>query len=70
MEFIVTQDSPDEVIEVFKELVEGEMDDEDNLRALFNDAMKQVLNSRLPASQQQNLDEHLVKPWKGFLGRR
>ena len=70
MEFIVTQDSPDEVIEVFKELVEGEMDDEDNLRAVFNDVMKQVLNSRLPASQQQNLDEHLVKTWKGFLGRR
>ena len=70
MEFIVTQDSPDEVIEVFKELVEGEMDDEDNLRAVFNDAMKQVLNSRLPASQQQNLDERLVKTWKGFLGRR
>lgn len=70
MEFIVNQDSPDEVIEVFKELVEGEMDDEDNLHAVFNDTMKQTLNSRLPASQQQNLDERLVKTWKGFLGRR
>ena len=45
------------------------MDDEDNLRAVFSDAMKQALNSRLPASQQQNLDERLVKTWKGFLGR-
>ena len=46
------------------------MDDEDNLNPVFNNAMKQALNSRLPASQQQNLDEHLVKTWKGFLGRR
>jgi len=69
IEFIVTQGAPDEVIQVFRELVEGEMDDEDNLNAIFNTAMKQTLNSRLPASQQQNLDEHLVKTWKGFLGR-
>ena len=69
IEFIVNQDAPDKVIEVFRELVEGEMDDEDNLSAVFNNMMAQTLNARLPASQQQNLDEHLVKTWKGFLGR-
>ena len=69
IEFIVNQDAPDEVIEVFRELVEGEMDDEDNLSAVFNNMMAQTLNARLPAGQQQNLDEHLVKTWKGFLGR-
>jgi hypothetical protein len=67
IEFVVNQDAPDEVIQVFRELVEGEMDDEDNLRAVFNNMMKQTLNSRLPAGQQQNLDEHLVKMWKGYL---
>ena len=50
--------------------MQGEMDDEDVLRDVFNNVMKQALNSRLPASQQQNLDERLVKTWKGFLGRR
>ena len=70
IEFIVNQDAPDEVIELFRELVTGDMDDEDRLNNIFNWAMKQTLNARLPASQQKNLDEHLVKTWKGFLGRR
>jgi hypothetical protein len=70
MEFIVNQDTPDEIIELFKELVTGDMDDSDRLSNIFNWTMKQVLNSRLPAGQQKNLDEHLVKTWKGFLGRK
>jgi hypothetical protein len=69
MEFVVNQDAPDAVIELFRELVTGDMDDEDRLRNIFDWAMKQALNARLPASQQQNLDERLVKTWKGFLGR-
>jgi len=44
------------------------MDDEDTLSNLFNWTMKQILNARLPASIQQNLDEHLVRTWKGYLG--
>ena len=39
IEFIVNQDAPDKVIEVFRELVEGEMDDSDNLSAVFNNMM-------------------------------
>jgi len=70
IEFIVNQDTPDAVIEVFRELVTGDMDDEDRLSNIFDWTMKQTLNARLPASQQQNLDEHLVNTWKGFLGRR
>ena len=69
IEFVVNQDAPDEVIEVFRELVEGDMDDEDNLNAVFNNTMAHTLNSRLPASQQKNLDEHLVKTWKSFIGQ-
>jgi len=69
IEFIVTQDTPDQIIELFRELVTGDMDDEDRLNNIFDWTMKQTLNARLPASQQKNLDEHLVKTWKGFLGR-
>jgi hypothetical protein len=67
IEFVVNQDAPDEVIQVFRELVEGEMDDSDNLSAVFNNMMAQTLNARLPAGQQQNLDEHLVRTWKDYL---
>ena len=69
IEFVVTQDTPDEIIELFKELVTGDMDDSDRLSNLFNWAMKQTLNARLPAGQQQNLDERLVRTWKEFIGR-
>ena len=69
VEFVVTQDTPDEIIELFKELVTGDMDDSDALSAVFNNRMKHTLNARLPAGQQQNLDEHFVRTWKGFLGR-
>jgi hypothetical protein len=46
------------------------MDDADNIKAVFNNVMAQVLNSRQPSHTQQNLDERLVRTWKGFLGRR
>jgi len=69
IEFKITADDPDARVELFRELTTGETDDEDRLNSLFDWAIKQMLNARLPAGQQQNLDEHLVKTWKGFLGR-
>jgi len=69
IEFRITADDPDARVELFRELTTGETDDEDRLNSLFDWAIKQMLNQRLPASQQQNLDERLVKTWKGFLGR-
>ena len=69
IEFKITADDPDARVQLFRELTTGAMDDEDVLNNLFDWAMKQTLNARLPASQQQNLNEHLVKTWKGFLGR-
>ena len=42
---------------------------EDELNAIFDRVLAQFMNSRMPASQQQNLDERLVRSWKGFLGR-
>jgi hypothetical protein len=70
--FRITSDDPDHRVKLFRELTTGEdsdMDDADNLKAAFNNVMAQVLNSRQPSHMQQNLDEHLVRNWKGFLGR-
>jgi len=69
IEFKITADDPDARVMLFRELTTGETDDEDRLNSLFDWAIKQMLNARLPAGQQQNLDERLVKTWKGFLGR-
>ena len=66
--FQITADDPDARVQLFRELTTGETDDEDRLNNLFEFTMKQVLNARLPSSQQQSIDERLVKTWKGFLG--
>jgi len=69
--FRITSDDPDERVKLFRELTTGEdsdMDDADNIKAVFNNVMAQVLNSRQPSHTQQNLDERLVRTWKGFLG--
>jgi hypothetical protein len=69
--FRITSDDPDERVKLFRELTTGEdsdMDDEDNIKTVFNNVMAQFLNSRQPSHTQQNLDEHLVRTWKGFLG--
>ncbi len=50
---------------LFQELIEGDMDDEDNLNVVYRRVLAQVVNSRQPASTQTN--ESLVKSWKGFL---
>ena len=63
--FSINADEPDAMAELFRELVEGEMDDEDNLTVVFNRVLAQFVNSRKPAFMQTN--ESLVKTWKGFL---
>jgi len=63
--FTINADEPDLMAELFQELVEGEMDDEDNLNVIFNRVLAQFVNSRRPSHMQTN--ENLVKTWKGFL---
>ena len=68
--FRITADDPDERVKLFRELTTGEdsdMDDADNIKAVFNNVMAQFLNSRQPSHMQQSLDERLVRTWKGFL---
>ena len=63
--FSINADEPDIMVGLFRELVEGEMDDEDNLTVVFNRVLAQFVNSRKPAFMQTN--ESLIKTWKGFL---
>jgi hypothetical protein len=71
IEFNTSADDPDERVKLFRELTTGEdsdMDDADNIKVVFNNVLAQFLNSRQPSHMQQNLDERLVRTWKGFLG--
>ena len=72
--FKITRDEPDEMVELFKELVEGDMDDEDNLTVVFNKTLatlKANLGSGVWPEQEsdatKNLNENIVKTWKRFL---
>jgi hypothetical protein len=72
--FTINADEPDDMVTLFKELVEGDMDDEDALTVVFNKTFaqfKQSMNSgawpeeESPASA--DINENLVKTWKQFL---
>ena len=63
--FSINADEPDIMAGLFVELVEGEMDDEDNLNVVFNRVLAQFVNSRKPSFMQTN--ESLVKTWKGHI---
>jgi len=64
--FVTNRDEPDEMTELFKTLIEGEMDDEDNLNVVFKRVLTQFIKAREPAFMQTN--ESVVKNWKNFLG--
>jgi hypothetical protein len=65
--FSINADEPDIMTGLFQELIEGEMDDEDNLNVVFNRVLAQFVNARKPSHMQTN--ESIVKTWKGFIGR-
>jgi len=63
--FSINADAPDIMTGLFVELVEGEMDDEDNLNVVFNRVLAQFINARQPSHMQTN--ESVVRNWKDFL---
>ena len=72
--FSVNRDEPDEMVTLFKELIDGDMDDEDNLTVVFNKTLAQIattMNSGQWPEQESpataRLNENLVKTWKQFL---
>tara|TARA_R100001163_G_scaffold65838_1_gene65560 strand:+ start:6459 stop:8942 length:2484 start_codon:yes stop_codon:yes gene_type:complete len=70
--FFVNRDNNDEMVDLFKELVEGDMDDEDNLMVIFNKTLAEVRNFHGIWPEQEgpatkNINEVLVMRWKRFL---
>ena len=72
--FSVNRDEPDEMVTLFKELVEGDMDDEENLTVVFNKTLAQIastINSGQFPEQESpataGLNEMLVKTWKDYI---
>ena len=70
--FTINRDEPDEMATLFQELVEGDMDDEDELRRVFARTLAQIRQQAGQFPEQdspatQGINEHLVKNWKSFL---
>ena len=72
--FSINADEPDDMVTLFRELVEGDMDDEDALTVVFNKTfaqMKLSMNSGVWPEKESpataGINESLVKTWKQFL---
>ena len=63
--FSINADEPDIMAGLFQELIEGDMDDEDNLNVVYRRALAQFVKSRQPAFMQTN--ESIVRTWKDYL---
>ena len=62
MRFKITQDDPSESVELFKELVTGEMDDEDNLNVVHNKALANIMQQT--GQWGDDVQENLIKESK------
>ena len=69
IQFKIDADDPDERVELFKNLVEGDMDDEDNLRAVFEKTLSEINGEAMSVDPAGDISEQLVGNWKRFLGR-
>jgi hypothetical protein len=65
--FMVNADQPDEMCELFRELVTGDADDEDNLAADFNETLVEMKKLYVPDVKSDNINENLVKSWRNFI---
>jgi len=72
--FSINVDEPDDMVTLFRELVEGDMDDEDALTVVFNKTFAQLklsMNSGVWPEKESpataGINENLVKTWKQFL---
>ena len=70
--FAINRDEPDEMVTLFQELIEGDMDDEDELRRVFARTLAQIRQQAGQWPEQdspatQGINENLVKTWKSYL---
>ena len=63
--FSINADEPDIMANLFQELIEGTMDDEDNLNVIYRRVLAQFVKARQPAHMQTN--ESIVRTWKDYL---
>ena len=63
--FSINADEPDIMADLFQELIEGTMDDEDNLTVVYKRVLAQFVKARQPAHMQTN--ESVVRNWKDYL---
>ena len=63
--FSINADEPDIMADLFQELIEGTMDDEDNLTVVYKRVLAQFVKARQPAHMQTN--ESVVRNWKDYI---
>jgi len=67
IQFKVDADDNAERVELFKELVTGEMDDEDNLTVYFRKTLAQIKADNMSGRWTHDINEQLVGNWRRFI---
>ena len=67
IQFQITVDDPDERVELFKELVTGDMDDEDEITRVFNKTLAQIKESMGSGFWPDDVQESMHRRWTRFL---
>lgn len=67
IQFKINSDDSDERVALFRDLVEGDMDDEDKLREIFEKTFLQVKGAAMSADPIGDISEQLVGNWRRFL---
>ena len=71
IQFKITLDDPDERVELFKELVTGDMDDEDEITRVFNKTLAQIKyemsHGTAWGSDLDDIQESMQRRWTRFL---
>ncbi len=67
IQFKVDADDNAERVELFKELVTGEMDDEDNLTVYFRKTLAQIKAQNMSGQWTDDVNEQFVGNWKRFI---
>ena len=67
IQFKINADDPDERVGLFRDLAEGDMDDEDNLRAVFEKTLSEINGEAMSVDPAGDISEQLVGNWRRFL---
>ena len=67
IQFKINADDPDERVGLFRDLAEGDMDDEDNLRAVFEKTLSEINGEAMLVDPIGDISEQLVGNWRRFI---